>query len=485
MTNSEGRTMANELDDGYWRSVEDDAAFESRPQVSQAPERHDRGGSRPRRNDAEWMEEVPLVRDTKRRIMAKRQNVYLMLKHDPALSGLVALDEIEQRVVIKRPIPVDDESESEKGFPKAFDGVQRSRLQRYFEKNSSLPKFSENDIRGGVEDFAERVKFNALADHVGAMKWDGVMRMHRLFEHYFSCSHDGLKTAAGDSFYLANLSTWFLTGLVRRALQPGCTNQYVVIMSGKQGLRKSTGLKTLGGERWFSDRMPSFRLKENDPKRFYDQLRGKWLVEIAEGKVVKDADPDAVKEFLTQEKDEFKPAYQADQVIMPRSLVFVVTRNPEDGDGFLRDATGNRRFWPVDVKAEVRTDEIERDRDQLMAEAVEHVRFVERRGCGDLPFYPDKAFEKTYLEPLQAELVVRNEWDDVVAEFLETYTPDRVKPINIIRDVLGKQTAMPKELSETGRALVRTGRWRRATAVNAGYERVKAPSDYTENDLPF
>jgi hypothetical protein len=62
---------------------------------------------------------------------------------------------------------------------------------------------------------------------------------------------------------------------------------------------------------------------------------------------------------------------------------------------------------------------------------------------------------------------------------LETYTPDRVKPINIIRDVLGKQTAMPKELSETGRALLRTGRWRRAKAVNAGYEGVKPASDYT------
>jgi predicted P-loop ATPase len=445
--------------------------------------KRDRGGRRPRSGDATWMEDVQFVRDSKRRIMSKRQNVYLMLKHDPMLADLIAFDEIAQRVIVRRPVPFDDESIAETGFPKRLDGVQRSRLLRYLEKNPSLPKFSENDVKGGIEDFADRARFNSLADHLNGLKWDGVMRMHRLFEHYFGATNDGPVTADRNSLYLVKLSTWFLTGLARRALQPGCVNQYVVVLSGHQGLGKSSGLKALCGDQWFTDRMPNLKLRDNDPKRFFDMLRGRWIVEIAEAKSIKGADPDGLKEFITQATDEFKPAYEADQVVMPRSFVFVVTRNPEEGQGFLRDTTGNRRFWPIDCGT-VLADEIEKDRDQLIAEAVDYVRFAAKHECGSLPFYPDEDFEAEYLRPLQAELVETNEWDDIVAEFLENYTPGRVKPITIIREVLGKTTAMPKELAEIGKALCRTRKWRRAKAVNAGYERIGV-SESIESDLPF
>ena len=451
--------------------------------MSQTINKRNRGGSRPRSGDADWMEDVQFVRDTKRRIMAKRQNVYLMLKHDPMLADLIAFDEIAQRVMVRRPVPVDDESAEETGFPKRLDGIQRSRLLRYFEKNPSLPRFGENDIKGGIEDFADRAKFNSLSDHLNGLKWDGKARMHRLFEQYFGATHDGPVMADGGNLYLANLSTWFLTGLARRALQPGCVNQYVVVLSGDQGLRKSSGLKALCGAQWFTDRMPTLKLRDSDPKRFYDMLRGRWIVEIAEGKAIKNADPDGLKEFITQATDEFKPAYEADQVVMPRSFVFVVTRNPAEGEGFLRDTTGNRRFWPIGC-GKVMVEEIERDRDQLIAEAVDHIRFAADHDCGDASFYPDEDFEAEFLKPLQAELVERNEWDEIVAEFMEDYTPNRVKPIIIIRQVLGKETALPKELAEIGKALSRTRQWRRAKAVNAGYERIAKPVEM-DSTLPF
>ena len=299
--------------------------------------------------------------------------------------------------------------------------------------------------------------------------------MHRLFEHYFSATADGPKTAAGDNFYLVNLSTWFLTGLVRRAILPGCVNQYVVIVSGDQGLRKSSGLRALVGEQWFSDRMPAMRLKDQDPKRFYDMLRGHWLIEIGEGKAIKGTDPDGLKEFLTQAIDEFKPAYAADQIVMPRSFVFVVTRNPVEGEGFLLDMTGNRRFWPIDC-GPVRVEEIKRDREQLIAEALDHIRFAERYECGDAPFYPDEAFEIEYLKPLQAELVKLSGFDEIAAEFLETHPEiDRVKPIRIAREFMGGFVAKPNDLKEIGAALARTGKWRRAKSVNGGYVRIDAP----------
>ena len=441
------------------------------PQEYGGPHR-DHGSNRPRYNDLPWMADVPFLRDTHRRIMARRQNVFLTLKHDPALAGFVGFDEIAQRVMLRRPVPVDEESTSEVGFPRPFDAVQLSRLQRYFEKNDSLPRIGANEIRGAVEDFAHRARFNALADYVNGLKHDGVMRMHRLFEHYFSCSHDGPRTESGDSFYLVNLSIWFMTGLVRRALQPGCKNDYVVILSGKQGLRKSTGLRAIVGDRWFSENMPPMALMDRDPKRFYDAWRGAWLIEFGEGKVVRDADPDDLRDFLTRRTDKFKPAYAADDVSLPRTSVFAVTRNPEDGEGFLKDTTGNRRYWPVDVSAMVKTDLIERDREQLIAEAVTHVRFAEQYNCGDLPFYPDDVFEKTYLEPLQEDLMVRNGFDEIVAEFLDDYAKNRLKAGEIMR-ASGRNSASPNDRIEVGKALLRTGQWKRAESANGGYVRIK------------
>ena len=405
--------------------------------------------------------------------MSKRQNVYLTLKHDPMLRDLIAFDEIAQRVIVKRPIPVDDESANETGFPKKLDGIQRSRILRYLEKNPSLPRFGDNDIKGGIEDFADRAKFNSLADHLNGLKWDGEMRMHRLFERYFGAVHDGPVTADGNSLYLVSLSTWFLTGLVRRALQPGCTNQYVVALDGKQGIGKSSGLKALCGEKWFSDRMPNMKLKDSDPKRFYDMLRGRWLIEIAEGKSIKGADPDGLKEFVTQATDEFKPAYEADQIVMPRAFVFVITRNGEQG--FLRDTTGNRRFWPIHC-IKVRVEDIEIDRDQLLAEAVHYIRFAASSACADTPFFPDDEFEAEFLKPLQEKLVELDEYDEMVAEFMADYTLNRVKPIAIIRDVLGRNSASPRELMEVGNALRRTQKWRRAKSAH-GYERIGIPDD--------
>jgi predicted P-loop ATPase len=388
-----------------------------------------------------------------------------------------------------RALEVDEDSSRETGFQKPLTAVHRSRIMRHLEKNPSLPRFGEQEIKAAIEDFAERIRFNSLSDYLNGLEWDGKMRMHRLFEHYFGATHGGETISTGSNYYLSRISVWFLTGLVRRALKPGCMNQYVAILSGPQGIGKSTGIKALCGDNRFTDRMAHLRLRESDPKRFYDALKGKWVVEIAEGKAIKGGDPDALKEFITQQSDEYIPPYASEKRLMPRAFVFVVTRNPAAGEGFLKDTTGNRRFWPIDC-GKVLIDEIERDREQLLAEAIDLVRFCDEHDAGDINFYPDEDFEAEFLRPLQAEMVERNEWDDMVSDFLVDYSPDRVKPIAIIREVLGKHAAMPKELAEVGRALARTGLWRRAKSANGGYERIKpegdraAPAD-ERLDTPF
>jgi putative DNA primase/helicase len=157
--------------------------------------------------------------------------------------------------MIMRALEVDEESSRETGFPKPLTAIHRSRIMRHLEKNTSLPRFGEQEIKAAIEDFAERIRFNSLSDYLNGLEWDGKMRMHRLFENYFGATHSGPKLHTGASFYLASVSAWFMTGLVRRALQPGCVNQYVPILSGPQGIGKSTGIKALCGDNRFTDRM--------------------------------------------------------------------------------------------------------------------------------------------------------------------------------------------------------------------------------------
>jgi predicted P-loop ATPase len=227
----------NYLDDpDYLSSIEAECgdAAETEHGVDDEPVSF-KNSRRPRRDDADWMAEVPFLRDQKRQVMSRRHNIYLCLKHDPAMADLVAYDDIDQAVMVMRALEVDEESKLETGFPKPLTDIYRSRIMRHLEKNPSLPRFGEQEIKAAMEDFAERIRFNSLSDYLNGLEWDGKMRMHTLFEHYFSATAAGPLIHTGANFYLSKVSIWFLTGLVRRALQPGCINQYVAIFSGPQG----------------------------------------------------------------------------------------------------------------------------------------------------------------------------------------------------------------------------------------------------------
>ncbi len=479
-------------DPGYWASLEEAAAGErvdDGPElIKAAAERtRSRGDHRPRYAEPEWMDGVPFLRDSEGRIRKATQNIYLTLKHDPDLSGLIAMDDVHQTIKLRGPIPVDPESAAETGFPKPMDAIHRTRVLRYLETIRSLPQFGSDMIDAGIDDYAARVRFNSLAEYLHGLRWDLQLRMPFLFKDYFQATHPGGPDV------LVDLSNWFLAALVRRALQPGAKFDHAVILTGPEGLGKSTGLKKLVGEQWFSDRMPSLKLRTSDPKRFYAALRGKWLLEVDEGKAFKGADGDDAKSFLTQATDEFIPAYGAEMVVMPRSFLIAITRNPSQ-DGFLHADAGDRRWWPIEITGPVRTDELERDRDQLLAEAIHYLKIVDgvfglpdgtdkqlpdewTKASGAGALWPDRDFEETYLLPVaRAMKRSRDEYDDVVAEWMAECPNDRrVKPKAIAATVLGKTSVTAHELAKIGAALLKTKLWVRAESVNGGYIRADMP----------
>ena len=153
----------------------------------------------------------------------------------------------------------------------------------------------------------------------------------------------------------------FLVSAVARIMDPGCKVDHVPILERQQGIGKSTSLLILTGEAWFSDSLPDVGTKDA-----MDHLRGKWIVEIAELDAMSRAEDTALKAFITRQVDKFRPAYGRREIEWPRQSVFVGTTNRSV---YLKDETGGRRYWPVRCTS-INLAALERDRDQIWAEAV-------------------------------------------------------------------------------------------------------------------
>lgn len=204
-----------------------------------------------------------------------------------------------------------------------------------------------------VEDTARQASFHPVRDYLGGLKWDGTPRIDRWLSEY---------GGAADTEYTRAVGRLMLVAAVRRIRRPGCKFDEMVIFESAQGTNKSSALAIMAvRDEWFTDDLPLDR----DTKVIIERLAGKWIVEAAELKGSRKAEVEHIKSFLSRRQDKARMAYARMPVEVPRQCIIVGSTN---SDQYLRDATGNRRFWPVRVE---RFDlaALRRDRDQLWAEA--------------------------------------------------------------------------------------------------------------------
>jgi len=194
----------------------------------------------------------------------------------------------------------------------------------------------------------------SVTDYLDSLVWDGTPRLDRWLVDF---------AGADDTSYVRAASRAMLVAAVRRARHPGCRFEQMPVLEGPQGSGKSRALRLLAIEdAWFADALPRL---DADARQVIEATHGKWIVEASELGGMTASDAAALKSFLSRSHDEARMAYDRDRTRMPRQFVVVGTTSSAD---YLRDTTGNRRFWPVSVR---RFDlgRLVEIRDQLWAEA--------------------------------------------------------------------------------------------------------------------
>ena len=271
----------------------------------------------------DWTTELELNKQTGA-IKPTIDNIWLILENDPNLRGKFALNEFAGRGEVLGELPW---SGSEKR--RAWTDNDNQGLYWYFEKVYKIT--GNGKIDGALSLHSEKHKFNDVTKYLNGLQWDGVPRLDTLLIDYLG---------AEDSIYVRTVTRKSFVAAVARAMQPGCKYDTMLILSGPQGLGKSTLLDkmSLG---WFNDGIRTFEGKEAS-----ELLQGVWLVEIQELDAFRKTGVSRIKQFLSLRYDRFRAAYGRHVKEIPRCCVFFGTTNKAE---FLRDRTGNRRFWPVDV----------------------------------------------------------------------------------------------------------------------------------------
>lgn len=257
-------------------------------------------------------------------------NVELILSNG-SWSGVLAYDAFGNTEVIRKLLPWRERERPRREY-EPWLGADDKRLQHWFSKVHGIGV--AKTIQNAFTEVVHLNTFHPIKSYIEAATWDGVPRAEQLFIHYLG---------AEDSLYVRQVTRKMLLAAVKRLYQPGCKFDQMLVLVGPQGAGKSSLLAKLGRE-WFSDSLRTFENKESA-----EHLQSGWIFEIGELSAMKKTEVEEVKAFLSKTEDRYRVAYDRQVSEFPRKCVFFGTTNTK---GFLRDTTGNRRFWPVEVNPE-------------------------------------------------------------------------------------------------------------------------------------
>jgi predicted P-loop ATPase len=278
--------------------------------------------------DEDWRAKLKITE--KGAIASTIENVVIILNGDPALVGRIGFNEMSHSIVVLGSLPW--RKDADRPWADADDAALRYYLERLYGLSG------KDKIFDAVNVVAEANRFHPVRDYLDSCDWDGVPRVETLLVDYLG---------AEDSPYTRAVTRKALVAAVSRIYRPGCKFDYMLTLRGKQGLGKSAIIAKLGGQ-WFSDSFTTMQGKDA-----YEQVQGVWLVEVGELAGMKKAEAENIKQYISKQTDRFRPAYGRRIQEFPRQCIFIGTTNESQ---FLRDTTGNRRFWVVDTPMTAKRD---------------------------------------------------------------------------------------------------------------------------------
>lgn len=258
------------------------------------------------------------------------KNVRIVLENDPFLKGRIKMDKFAEHILGFGPLPWDGRKEDHSVF--RWTDEDDAGLRDYIEQ--ALGFRVRDIIDDALRLCAIANGFDPLISYLQGLKWDGVPRLDSLYIDYLG---------AEDCPYTRAVTRKGFVAAVARAMEPGCKFDTMTVICGRQGIGKSTLFARMGLQ-WFSDSIRTFEGKDAA-----ELLQGVWIVEIGELEAYSKTDVKTVKQFLSKCDDQYRAAYARKTEKHLRRCVFFGTTNDHD---YLKDTTGNRRFWPVDTEAQ-------------------------------------------------------------------------------------------------------------------------------------
>ncbi|MBR1886476.1 MAG: hypothetical protein IJ812_08710, partial [Schwartzia sp.] len=345
-----------------------------------------------------------LQRDRNGVLANSLHNVKLILENDENLKGIV-FNQLADGMEIKGGVPW----KSSARFWRDADDAQ---LICYIDENYGT--FSSRNYNIAVAKVTDDRAYHPILEFFASLpEWDGIPRADTLLVDYLG---------AEDSAYVRAVTRKTLCAAVARVWHPGVKFDNILVLNGAQGIGKSTLISLLGGD-WYSD---SLALTDMNDKTAAEKLQGYWILEIGELAGMKKADIDKVKAFISRQDDKYRASFGRRVTPHPRQCVFIGTTNSENG--YLRDITGNRRFWTVKVNGQGKGSPWE-----LSAEAIRQVwaEILIRTKAGE-KLYLDAALEADARRE-QTSAMEQDDREGLVRAYLDLPLPDGWESMDLYR----------------------------------------------------
>lgn len=344
-------------------------------------------------DDRAWWWELKRDRDGPTDCLA---NCFDILLNRPEWQGVVAFDEFAQRVKKLKPPPYAG------GEAGDWTDTDSSYTAIWLTRKEGISPSSVR-VHEAVEALARLHAFHPVRDWLKSLpEWDGTDRLSHWIADYLG---------AEDTEYVRLVGRWYVIGMVKRVMDPGCQHDYCLVLEGAQGKRKSSAFRVLA-EPWFDDTDIDLNHKDG-----IGALQGVWLHEFSELGSLAKAEEKKQKSFLARRVDKFRPTYARLDVSVPRQIVFGGTTNEWEWN---KDPTGGRRFWPVMCTERLDIEGLRAVREQLFAEALVAYRANEQN-------WPSEQQQAEIFDPEQ----LKRQMPEALVDVLHDWVFKQIKPFSL------------------------------------------------------